>query len=467
MARNKIVLIHAGAVSEDWPYHPFECTFLAPPLEQAGYEVLILDQRVLHEPEWKALLSTHLDETLWVGFTVITGPQIHFALETGLFIRRELKSDVPFVWGGWHPTFVPDQTVEHPLVDYIVIGIGETKIVELTQALAEGKDPSGDGVLSKDSFRTFGPLSTKEQYVEPARMPAYHLLDMNKYRSPNNWAGMITARGCPFRCAFCTIAQVSYINRPVEAVLDEIEYLINDQGFIRINFADGLFFAQRARVLKIMEGVEERALKFEWKASTRPETFRRWDEEQFRQLVANGLVGMNTGIESGSARILELIRKDAVPEDALYLAELTGRYGIELTMSFLNGLPHETVEDMKLNIQHYHDLTERNPNVRLFQNFYQPLPGAPSYDEVVKLGWKPPETLEEWPKRIHYDVEVERIEPPVWLSQQEWDEYFELYVNSPFVSERLEMPHNRMPASDPGLNIPYSKAAGVAAYEPL
>lgn len=462
--KSKVLFIHPGMASDERPYHPFECTFLAPPLEKAGYEVLIVDQRVLTESEWKSLLSKHIEEAIWVGFTVITGPQIHFALETARYIRNELKSDLPLVWGGWHPTFVPAQTIQHPLVDYIVIGIGETKIVELTKSFLAGTAPSYEGILSKRQLGTF-PVSTKEDYTEPATMPAYHLLDMNKYRSSNNWAAMITARGCPFRCGFCTIAQVAYINRPLESVLDEIEYLVHKEGFTRINFADGLFFAQRSRVLKILDGIEERGLKFEWKASTRPETFRRWSKEQFERLVANGLVAVNTGIESGSPRMLKLITKDTVPEDALHLAEITGKYGIELTMSFMNGLPHETIEDLKLSIQHYHDLKERNPRVRLFQNFYQPCPGAPSYDEMIKLGWKPPATLEEWPQRIGYHIELDKIDPVIWMSPAEWAEYFDVYANSPFFSERLYMPFNKPPVGAPNLNIPYSKIAGAAAYE--
>jgi len=465
---NKVILIHAGTVSDDWPYHPFELTFLAPILELAGYEVIISDQRVAPENEWKALLQKHLDETIWVGLSVISGPQIHYSLETCKYIRNELGSDVPFVWGGWHPTFLPDQTIQNPLVDYIVLGIGESKIVQLTKELNDGKKPSFSGILSKNKLSMLDSFSTKEQYYEPTSMPAYHLLDMNKYRSPNNWAGMITSRGCPFRCNFCTIKEVSYINRPVDSILDELEYLVQDQGFERINFADGLFFAQRNRVTKIIEAVEERGLKFEWKGSSRPETFSRWSEEEIERVVANGLVAVNTGIESGSNRMLKLMQKDAVADDALDLAEMTGKYDIELTMYFLMGLPHETVEDLQLSIDHYHRLLDRNSNVRLFQNFYQPIPGAPFYDDIKEMGYTPPASLEDWASSVNYNLDPEDIKPLPWLSAKEWDKYIDIYLNSPFLADRMDTPWNpkstEMP-SVPSLTQPYSKASGFAAYE--
>lgn len=467
--KNKIILIHAATLSDDFPYHPFELTFLAPALEAAGYEVIIIDQRVSPESEWKGILSRNIGDAIWIGFTVITGPQIHFSLKTCEYIRRELSADVPLVWGGWHPTFLPDQTIKNPFVDYIVLGIGEEKIVPMTKAILDGKVPSMEGILTKSTLKMLDSFSTKEQYAEPARMPAYHLLDMNRYKAGKKWVGMITSRGCPFRCGFCTIRQVSYINRPVDGILDEIEYLIRGEGFTRINFADGLFFAQRNRVMKIMDGIEERGLKFEWKGSCRPETFSRWSQGEIERVVDNGLVAVNTGIESGSDRMLKLMQKDAVAKDALDLSELTGKYGIELTMYFLMGLPGETAPDLRASIEHYHRLMERNQKVRLFQNFYQPIPGAPMYDDMIRMGFSPPASLEEWPRRVSYNLELKDIKPLPWLSAAEWDEYFDIYANSPFFADRLHTPYN--PEIDESVDAPfltqaYSKASGKAYYEP-
>src|SRR3990167_1539667 len=138
-------------------------------------------------------------------------------------------------------------------------------------------------------------------------------------------------------------------------------------------------------------------------------------------------------------------------------------------MYFLMGLPGETAEDLRASITHYHRLMERNQKVRLFQNFYQPIPGAPMYDDMIRMGFQPPASLEEWPRRISYNLELKDIKPLPWLSSSEWSEYFDIYANSPFFAERLHTPYN--PESGdmtdaPFLTQPYSKASGKTYYEP-
>ena len=185
-----------------------------------------------------------------------------------------------FVWGGWHPTFVPDQTIAHPDVDYIVTGVGEQKIVDLSRYFESGAkgNLNIEGVLQKER----GGIKTpwKEKPPNMRIMPAYHLVDVDAYRSENNIAGMISARGCPFRCNFCTIANVAYVNRDIDCALDEIEFLLNEKKFDSIKFVDGLFFAQRSRVFKFLERAKDRGLSFEWRGSVRPETFGKYSDSE-------------------------------------------------------------------------------------------------------------------------------------------------------------------------------------------
>ncbi len=263
--KNLIVLVHPGVVTGEYPYMPFESLFMGRFLMDHGYDVMLLDQRV--EADWERLFAEVADQVLWAGLTVITGPQVGHALRTARRIR-EIRSTIPVVWGGWHPTFIPTMTVEHPLVDFVVAGIGELKVLELSEHIAGGckGKTRHPGILSKRGRTDYVPV--KETFEDLPGLPAYQLIDVENYRSENNLAGVVTSRGCPFRCGFCTIAQIAFLGRSVETVVDELDFLVNRHGFEEIRFADGLFFAQRARVLKILDKLDERGVKFRWHAST-------------------------------------------------------------------------------------------------------------------------------------------------------------------------------------------------------
>ena len=254
ISKNLILLIHPGSVDGEFPYMLYESIFLAKFLERHGYDVAVVDQRV--DADWEASVRPLLDDVLWIGLSVITGPQIGFALKTAARLR-EMNADIPLVWGGWHATFVPESTIVHSLVDYVIAGIGELKVLDLSRHIAEGQkgEITNPGILHKDGFVTYA--ACKEQFEDLPDLPAYHLLDVESYRSSNNVAGMVTSRGCPFRCGFCTIAQVSFINRPLDSVISEMEFLIGEHGFEEIGFSDGLFFAQTRRVEAILDRLDE------------------------------------------------------------------------------------------------------------------------------------------------------------------------------------------------------------------
>jgi anaerobic magnesium-protoporphyrin IX monomethyl ester cyclase len=433
-SRNLVVLIHPGQVTnwlweDNYPFMPFESVFLARYLEDHGYDVMIVDQRV--DENWKARVTGVLDQILWIGVTAISGPQVSDALRAAADIRA-IDPDLPIVWGGWHPSFFPEKTINHPLADFVITGIGELKIVQLSDYIAGGMkgEINVPGLLKKGGSVSIAPV--KEKFEELNAVPSYHLIEPDKYRSKNNMAGLITARGCPFRCSFCTIAQVAYVNRPITAVIDEIRHLVGDLGFTELNFVDGHFFAQRARVFKIIQRMEDEGLKFRWNASARPETLGKFKPDELDRILKSGLQQVMIGAESGSDVMLERIVKDATPADIVETARITGEMGIRLSLSFMSGLPYETLDDLRKTIDVVEEVVKLNPKAKVINPIYQPIPGAPTYDQMLELGWKPPETLEEWGEQISWNQEIDDIAPFPWMQTKEFDEYVKTFQNSIF-----------------------------------
>jgi len=151
MSKNILLVFPSVTVrqtSEKMFFPPLNLLFLASVLEKHGFHVNIVDQRL--KKNHKELINDFLDEdTIFVGITSMTGNQILQGLEIAKFVR-DLRPELPLVWGGVHPTLLSEQTMEDPLVDIIVKGEGESTIVELAQSLSEKKELSSvRGILFK------------------------------------------------------------------------------------------------------------------------------------------------------------------------------------------------------------------------------------------------------------------------------------------------------------------------------
>src|SRR5208337_4842813 len=109
---------------------------LASPLLEAGFRVSLIDGAIHSELE--STVVRELDGALCLGISVLTGPMIGSAIRVSRMVRR-VKPDLPIVFGGWHPSLLPDQTLHPDFVDVVVRGQGELTLVELAQRLTEGK----------------------------------------------------------------------------------------------------------------------------------------------------------------------------------------------------------------------------------------------------------------------------------------------------------------------------------------
>lgn len=203
------ILPYAIGEAERWNMLPMSLLALASPLETAGFQVEIIDQRV--EDDWKEMFKKSINNSnvLMVGISVMTGYPIKGALDCSRFIRS-LNKDITIVWGGVHPTLMTEQTLSSELVDIVVTGEGEESIVELANALGSG---SGLDEINGINFKKDGKIicNTPSEPIdlETSQAPAYHLVDIDSYLS-TPWKSeskrplaFFTSRGCSWRCGYC------------------------------------------------------------------------------------------------------------------------------------------------------------------------------------------------------------------------------------------------------------------------
>lgn len=401
---------------DETPAPPYGILYLASALEKAGLGVKLIHERGTREAVRRISREVIADKPLFAGFSCITGPALRAALAASRLIKE--GSDIPVVWGGVHPTLLPAQVLNDGGADIVVLGEGEETIVELAGALRAappGKSswPDVRGIAFREDggVRITAPrplIADLDVYA-----PAWHLLDRRRYIYGGRYyyseggsqlpgdkiAGLITSRGCPWRCGYCfheSVHRRTFRAHSAERVVAEILGLKAEEGVTTVNFEDANFFVDKPRALRIV-----REAGVAWGSSMRADTFASWGEEFAREIRDLGCRELQIGAESGSRRVLHLMRKDITPAQVRESARLGQKYGIRILFSFMMGLPGETREEVMETLALMDEL--RGAGDKIVTNgpfFYFPFPGTALHDLAVEKGFRPPGRTADWNFRL-------------------------------------------------------------------
>lgn len=359
------------------------------------YNVFVIDQRI-EKSIFKKITSILKNyNVLCIGLSVMTGEQIKYALDISKFFHRYAK----IVWGGWHPTILPRQTIECEFIDYVIIGEGEEAFLNLLY-YCEGKMVKEELFLSKKNcnFR-YNYIDNLNNYIyvdfEKYPIKEIYFVKRDGFKRTFN---IETSRGCPHRCYFCHNAIYSkpYRFLSAERVINLIEYLYTAYSIDGIIFQEDNFFLNKNRVNMIMDYLVSKPIG--WKANSRIDYFKNFikDDHFIKKLINSGCKVLQFGIESGSERILKLINKRIKISDVLDINQHLSTYPIKLRYNFMIGFPGETTEDIADTLRLIEEL-KKNPNVESpFLNIYNPYPGTPLYDVALSHGFRSPQDLEGW-----------------------------------------------------------------------
>jgi len=282
---------------------PYGVLFIASYLIREGFSVKIIDQRV--DKNWKESLRKEAVNAKLVGISSMTGKQIFYGLEIAKFVRK--ISNTKIVWGGIHPSIMPEQTIKDSLVDVIVVGEGEETIVDILRKDLEkvkGIYFKKQGKIIKTEHREF--LDMNNIPIQP-----FHLLRMENYFIPFVGVKAMhihTSRGCPHRCIFCynrNFNKMKWRCMNAKKVADIIEDAIEKFGIKGIVSTEDNFFVHFKRVEEIFRELDKRNIHIRWKANCRIDYLDRMSEEFLSFLEEHGLDTLDIGIESGSDKYLE------------------------------------------------------------------------------------------------------------------------------------------------------------------
>ena len=342
-------------------------------------------------------------DPIFVGISSMSGQQIRHGL---YFAKKVRESDpsIPIVWGGVHPTLLPEQTVSDENVDIVVRGEGEATVVELAERISKGQslvDMEGTTIISEGKTRNNPSRELIDLNAFTFKLP-YDLIPMKKY--PSVKAGRFhiqTSRGCPHRCGFCynsVFNNSCWRGRSPHRVLNEIEYILMMYPETKcIDIIDDNFFVEQSRVRDICKEVIERGIDVTWRVECRFDYMCGYSEEFIGLLERSGCTELNFGAETGSERLLELIKKDITPDQMLESVKKLKKVApsIEPYLFWMSGLPTETRHDLEITFKLMERLSLENEKTQHVEIFiYTPFPSPMQREFDVSSNQ--PGSLKEW-----------------------------------------------------------------------
>jgi len=429
------------------PMVPLGLVTIGDSLADAGYTVRIVDGRVEKNPR-EMILDSLGDDTVCFGVGCLSGTPIHDALEVIEFVKGR-RPDIPVILGGFHASLLPEQTIEHPLVDILVLGHGEETLKEVVTRLKEGKSLEGvEGVYYKENGTIkegrICPILDFSKY-NPPTLQLIHVKDYIKPEVNEKTIDYITSRGCPHRCTFCaikTLYKESWSSYPVDRVVDEMEKVVKEYGVNGFHLLDDNFFVDIKRVKKICEKIMEKKLNIKIWSMCRLNYFSKFTPEFLEKLKEAGFDTFNFGAESGSPRILEKINKDITVDDIIESARICKQHGFRSQFSFMIGFPYETREDVWATIDVMDKVYRIDKTADLKLLIYTPLPGTQLFKESIRQGFEAPTSLKQWG-----DMRYERASTP-WVEKNkglyEALTHISYFAFTPTIEKKLKKRYHRL-----------------------
>lgn len=383
---------------------PMGLGYIAAVLLDAGHEVEVLDLNALRLPREEAekRLAASDCDVMGVGGIVTTYRTVKWLCET----FKKHHPDTPIMAGGSVSTSVPHVILGKTKADIAVISEGEITVVELVKALGE-KTPleAVAGIHFKDAAGNIvvNPKRAAIKNLDDVPLPAWDLFPMDVYLqnvsgglNDDKWNVGTTAqyksmnlqgtRGCPYKCVYCyhDFLGENYRMRSPRSIVNEIKALRDKFGVTFIDFNDDCFVINRKFVYEFCDLVLAEGLEVKWGIAGRVNIV---DAEMFTRIKEAGCVSVAYGIESGSQKILDLMKKQVKVGQAAAALRLTEEFFGVNTCTVMIGMPGETRETAEETIAFCKN-TGLKPEAVFFVTAY---PGTELYDYAMKKGLIPDE----------------------------------------------------------------------------
>jgi radical SAM superfamily enzyme YgiQ (UPF0313 family) len=426
------------------------------------YDWVIVDGNCEHDPMVKIDSYLNTGEFKYFGFTVMPGPQLKQAITAAKAIKQKYPN-TKMIWGGYFPSNQPNAVLYSGYVDFIINGPGDHAFPALIDAL-EKNEPyefihnliykATDGKIIK---------TAKEDLLDQDSLPPLPYDKLNTFYPITKFLGKTylgektmayhSSIGCPFTCSFCAVVPIyeaRWKAKSARNVYKDVKYIKDKWGADAIEFHDNNFFVSEKRAVEFARLIKPENMT--WWGMARIDTMSKFKDSSLAAIRESGCKIIFFGAESGNNAILEQMDKGGTQtgDQIIEFAERLKKFDIIPEYSFVLGTPAPTQEQVQSQIDFEIDFIKKvkavNPKTEIVIYTYSPVPteGSELFKQVMKSGFRFPETLEDWisPAWEAFDLRKNPLTP--WLTPEMIDKIrnFETVLNGvyPTVTDiRLNM----------------------------
>lgn len=315
---------------------PIGIGFLISSLKREGIEAVCIDEQV--EDDILAKINETvkgMSKPYIFGFSVLT-----VAMKNAVELSKKLKELYPdsfIVFGGIHPTALPDEILEYDHIDAVIRGEGEKPLAELYKFIKKGGFYKHIPGLS---YKINGEIVHNAKYPvmdDLSKEPIfpYHLFTNKKY----DLGFVMSSRGCPFDCIFCSnriVTGKKYRFRPANVIVDELEILYN-RGIKSVGFLDDNFLVSKSRIYDLIHEIKIRELdkKMVFSFQARGDSVNR---SILQELFDAGFKSIFFGMETTNPEIMKFIKKGETVEQCVDAVKMAKDIGYHVSATFIYGL---------------------------------------------------------------------------------------------------------------------------------
>jgi radical SAM superfamily enzyme YgiQ (UPF0313 family) len=383
-----ILLTHGYFIAEDEhekrimkPYPPLGILSLSAFLKQRGYDVAVYDTTFSDKQTFNAYLAQVRPRIVGIYTNMMTKFNV---LD---MIRAAKQHGSHVILGGPEPPYYAHEYLEHG-ADVIVVGEGEHTLDELIPALTkQGAHNLQNiaGIHYRDADGQFIQTMARPYIkdLDTLPLPDRASIDLQKY--VHTWRthhgrgsiSMISVRGCPFHCTWCShsVYGESYRRRSPELFADETLALVETYKPDQVWYADDVFTIHHGWLFKYADALKQRGVKIPFECISRAD---RMNEQVYDTLASMGCYRLWIGSESGSQRVLDGMRREVNVERVQWATHELQKRGIEVGMFIMLGFEGEEEQDIQATAEH---LKISNPDIFLTTVAY-PIKGTGYYKQV-------------------------------------------------------------------------------------
>ena len=352
----KICLVRCPSpfLIDEWVFPPLGLMAVATGLKVRGHDVFIHDGPIAETPM----------DFQYYGFGP-TSPEYSSSIEAMKLIRQH-NPKAKLVIGGPYATLKPTECVNDGW-DCVVHGNGE--------------------IVAESAFKDNLPIIiAKNLQLDEYPIIDRSLIDIKKYKFSMDGihaTSLITSRGCPFSCGFCSKNYTKIRLMSAERIIEEIKILHFDFGFKALLFPEDIFIVDRKRVEKVCQYMKE--LGIIWRCLVRGDITVKYGPSFVKMMKDSGCVEVGMGVESGSPKILSNINKGESVESIKEAIRMLKKDGIRVKGFFIIGLPGESYETINETKQFLDEMKLDDIDAKIFQ----PYPGSPIWEhkDLYDIDW--------------------------------------------------------------------------------